>query len=177
MNSEKLHDWLQLLGMVAIVASLLFVGLQLRQSENAAQTDLSESVVARGVEMSALIAEYSDVWRRACAGEELSPTERTIANHIYFRYLQGNFTSWIRTESTGIGVLGSSFLIDSIAANIHRYPGFRQMAYSWIDWSKHGIRIDHPLAKQYEEEVFQRLSELENEEPNPNADLAWCGVQ
>jgi len=36
MNSEKLHDWLQLVGMAAVVASLLFVGLQLKQSQDIA---------------------------------------------------------------------------------------------------------------------------------------------
>ena len=41
MKSEKLHDWLQLVGMTAIVVSLVFVGLQLRQSEEDALSDLS----------------------------------------------------------------------------------------------------------------------------------------
>ena len=36
MNSEKIHDWLQLVGMAAVVASLLFVGLQLKQSQDIA---------------------------------------------------------------------------------------------------------------------------------------------
>jgi hypothetical protein len=36
MTSEKLHDWLQLDGIAAVVASLLFVGLQLKQSQDIA---------------------------------------------------------------------------------------------------------------------------------------------
>ncbi len=36
MNSEKVNDWLQLVGMVASVASLLFVGLQLKLSRDIA---------------------------------------------------------------------------------------------------------------------------------------------
>jgi hypothetical protein len=36
MNSEKVNDWLQLVGMAAVVASLLFVGLQLQQSQEIA---------------------------------------------------------------------------------------------------------------------------------------------
>lgn len=36
MNSEKLHDWLQVIGMAAVVASLIFVGLQLKQSQEIA---------------------------------------------------------------------------------------------------------------------------------------------
>jgi hypothetical protein len=33
MNSAKLNDWMQVVGMAAIVASLIFVGLQMRQDQ------------------------------------------------------------------------------------------------------------------------------------------------
>ena len=36
MQTNKLNDWLQIFGMVAIVASLIFVGLQLKQSQDIA---------------------------------------------------------------------------------------------------------------------------------------------
>ena len=36
MNSEKLHEWLQIIAAAAIVVSLIFVGLQLRQSQEIA---------------------------------------------------------------------------------------------------------------------------------------------
>lgn len=36
MNSEKLHNWIQIIGIVGVVASLVFVGLQLKQSQNIA---------------------------------------------------------------------------------------------------------------------------------------------
>ena len=178
MNSEKLYDWLQLVGMAAIVVSLIFVGLQLRQSEHAAQSDLSQSSVIVGVEISTLMAEHSDIWLRACAGEELSPPEQFIANSIYFRYVQDNFNSWVRNESTGIGFMDPSFFTDALAANIHRYPGFRQMTLSWNDWADRGSpSSDDPIVKGYREEVIRRMSELEKEEPSPNADLAWCGIR
>ena len=35
-DSEKLHDWLQIIGATAIVASLIFVGMQLKQSQEIA---------------------------------------------------------------------------------------------------------------------------------------------
>ena len=36
MASEKLNDWVQILGMVGIIGSLVFVGLQLKQSQEIA---------------------------------------------------------------------------------------------------------------------------------------------
>ncbi len=96
---------------MVIVSSLIFVGLQLRQSEHAAQSDLSQNSVARGVEISTLIADHSDIWIKACAGQELRPHEQLIANNIYFRYLQDNFNSWSRSEITEIGFMHHLFLL------------------------------------------------------------------
>ena len=36
MNKERSHDWLQIIGMAAVVASLIFVGLQLKLSQEIA---------------------------------------------------------------------------------------------------------------------------------------------
>jgi hypothetical protein len=36
MDSQKLHDWLQIVGMAAVVLSLIFVGLQIKQSQDIA---------------------------------------------------------------------------------------------------------------------------------------------
>ena len=178
MNSEKLHDWLQLVGMAAIVVSLVFVGLQLRQSQHDALAQLSLNSVIVGTEISSLVAEHSDVWIKACAGEELSPSEQLIANNIYFRYIQDNFNSWLRTEFTEIGLIDASFFVDAAAANIYRYPGLRKMALSYDDWAKLGARAaDAGVMERYGEQVRNRLSELAKEEPNPNADLTWCGVR
>ena len=178
MNSEKLHDWLQLVGMAAIVVSLIFVGFQIRQSEDAAMSELSQSTVAVGIEISALMAENSSVWLRACAGEELSPSEQLIANNIYFRYIQDNFNSWNRSASIRAPVFPPSFFTDAAAANMYRYPGFLQMAFSYGNWAKLGVRSeDYPVTLRYIEEIRSRYTQLQNEEPNPDADLTWCGIR
>ena len=36
MNAEKLSDWLQVVGMFGVIASLLFVGLEMRQTREIA---------------------------------------------------------------------------------------------------------------------------------------------
>ena len=40
MDSQKLHDWIQIIGIVAVVASLIYVGLELRQEQRLARADL-----------------------------------------------------------------------------------------------------------------------------------------
>ena len=44
MNKIELNDWLQILGMFGVIASLIFVGLQMRQSQ---QIALAGQVQAR----------------------------------------------------------------------------------------------------------------------------------
>jgi hypothetical protein len=164
--------------MGAIGVSLIFVGLQLRQSEEAAMADLSQSTVAVGIEISALMAENSSIWLRACAGEELSQSEQLIANSIYFRYIQDNFNSWNRSGNTSTAVMPPTFFTDAAAANMYRYPGFMQMALSYGDWAKLGLRNeDYPVTQRYIEEIRSRITQLQTEEPKPNTDLTWCGIR
>ena len=177
MDSQKLHDWLQVIGIAAVVASLIFVGLQIKQSDEIALAEVLESVAARAIEERTLIAAHAETWQKACLGEELTAEERLIAASLYMNYLQNNFNSWVRFQETGIGGTGSQFLIDAYAANIHRYPGFKQIALSFGDWAELGARFESELASNYRTAVRQRMSELEELEPAPAADVMWCGVR
>ena len=174
---KKREEWLQGIGLLGIMTSLIFVGLQLRQTEEIAEVGLAESSVTWGIELSSLISDHAEVWHKACMGEELSPPERVIAGNIYWRYTQGNLNSWVRMETTNVGRFDSSFITASFAANIHRYPGFRKMAESWDDWTRLGVPLDSPLIKKFREEILTRVSELREQEPNPNANVMWCGVR
>ena len=177
MKLKNTDEWVQGIGLLGIIGSLIFVGLQLRQAEDVALSDLGESSITWGIELSSLIADHADVWQRACLGDELSPSEQVIAGNIFSRYMQSNFNSWVRLESTDVGHYDSSFLSGAFAANFHRYPGFRKMTESWGDWSKLGVPIDSPYVTNFGEEVLARVVELEKEEPNPTADVMWCGVR
>ena len=50
MNSEKISDWLQIAGLIGVIASLIFVGLQLRQAQAIALSDTYQSRTANTVE-------------------------------------------------------------------------------------------------------------------------------
>jgi len=41
MDSAKLNDWMQVVGIFAVVASLIFVGLQMRQDQLIARAELT----------------------------------------------------------------------------------------------------------------------------------------
>ena len=51
------------------------------------------------------------------------------------------------------------------------------MALSWGEWAKLGARVDGDLTDEYRAATIQRVSELQLEEPDPTADVMWCGVR
>jgi len=177
MDTEKLQNWIQIVGLAAVVGSLIFVGLQLKQADAIAYAQLSDSSVARGIEHRALIAEHADTWHKACLGEELTAAEKTIAGAIYFNYAHANSNDWESIDQTGVGGMNGRRLINLFAANIHRYPGFRSMVQSYGEWNDLGLEGRTELGERYTLAIRERVQELQQLEPNPNADVMWCGLR
>ena len=51
MDSAKINEWVQIVGIFALVASLLFVGLQLKQAQDIALSEVSQSRTDTTVEL------------------------------------------------------------------------------------------------------------------------------
>jgi hypothetical protein len=64
----------ELVGIAAIVASLVFVGLQMQQTEDIARYERYSDAMDP-VAIATMLSENRDVWLRGCAGEELSEQE------------------------------------------------------------------------------------------------------
>ncbi len=83
MASERFNYWLQILGMVGIIGSLVFVGLQLKQSQEIAianqyQARLDSAIAIRGnlLQSESLL----DVTRKVENGEQLSQFDVLVLN-------------------------------------------------------------------------------------------------
>jgi hypothetical protein len=55
-NSAKLNDWMQVIGIFAVVASLLFVGLQMRQAQKISMSQTYQSRTAAVAEWNSAFA-------------------------------------------------------------------------------------------------------------------------
>ena len=67
----KAESWKQIaeaIGVAAIVASLIFVGLQVRQEDDVARLELIDRSIDHQRELHKWIAENADLWIRGCAG-------------------------------------------------------------------------------------------------------------
>ena len=58
MNSAKINDWLQVVGLFGVIGSLIFVGLQMKQDQEIAR---SAAYQARSEQVTALIAEMASI--------------------------------------------------------------------------------------------------------------------
>ena len=129
---------LEVIGVISVVASLVFVGLQLQQAR---EISLTERLVASGeaeTNLRDLIVENADLWYRGCANEELTPAERAAFNQIVFAFYFKNFMR----HSIGLTTLRSAnedTFIGIMADNIHHFPGIRRAwsvlplhLYTWI---------------------------------------------
>ena len=77
----KSNDWrsvAELIGIAAVVASLIFVGLQLRQEQDIAQSQLFADWDDTRIEWSRLLSENNDVWIRGLAGSDLTTNELLV---------------------------------------------------------------------------------------------------
>lgn len=78
MKSMNRKDIAEIIGLVAIVASLVFVGIQLRQTQNIAMAEGYSNLFSTRIEVANSVKEDVDIWRKGAAGEELDETESPI---------------------------------------------------------------------------------------------------
>ncbi len=83
MDTKKLNDWMQILTSVGVILSLIFVGLQIQQSREIAIADIYQQPTAiliqqLGFSMPPEVVHES--WRKARAGEDLSPEDDSAIN-------------------------------------------------------------------------------------------------
>jgi hypothetical protein len=138
MNTEKLNDWLQIIGIFGLVASLLFVGLQLQQSQDIALSQASQARTAMSVETLVSTAENSLFVSAAAKrriGEELTLEEQVATSQyaiaILFttedQHIQNNngFLSEERWQGARAGLkrfLGDNSTIP-VRRAYERFPG------------------------------------------------------
>ena len=90
----KTRDWkdgAELIGIAAIVASLIFVGMQLRQDQNIAITETRSAITESVGTIATLIQADRETWKRGVDGEELSAEDqiaflamtRAVENHFF----------------------------------------------------------------------------------------------
>lgn len=148
MTSKR--DWksiAEFVGILALVLSLIFVGLQMRQTNDVAFMELDTAMVGIMVDTADLVAANSDVWVNGNAGEELSTAESAVYEEIL-----AAMNTRLVVEELHASQLGRTEIADLIrrdwAAFLHQNPGARRV---WLSREENLIEYRRLLAPDAED--------------------------
>jgi hypothetical protein len=130
-EAVKHRNWretAELVGIFAILASLTFVALQLRQEQILTHTELRMSNVANKFAINSAIIENADIWVKGNEGQELSPVEMAI-----YRRLVNNINDYLFEYHLTLPLIDPGTeeqVLAMLAGFLHDNPG----AYAvWLD--------------------------------------------
>ena len=162
MKPLKWKNFAELIGSAAIVASLIFVGQQMRLDRTLAQADAWMQFVDSQVALSQLINDNAEVWLKGLEGEELSGVEQLKFNQIAFAYEQKNNSRFIRSRD-GVREGSTDSVVIGLAHDLHHYPGLRKAVLE--RWDMSSQRLGERL--QFHVEVEAYLARLDSGEVIP----------
>jgi len=176
MSRLNRKEILEGIGVFSIVASLLFVGLQVNQSQRAGMSTEYISYMELLENLRFGIAEHGEVWSKACLGEELTAGEKVVAGQLFKTYVEFVSVTALTSE-VGVARDWPEFLINRYAANVNRYPGFAQLVAEHRVWTAEGEKaLEDPRILATSERILSRVAELREIEPHPDYDVMWCGM-
>ena len=113
-----------MIGIFALVGSLIFIGLQMQQDRRLAAAQVIVAADSVQMDLAALISDNRDVWDRGLKGEELS-----AADEMAFRAVaRGHFQRHLGVyQRLGLLVLGSGdSMVQKYAFDLYQYPSLRK---------------------------------------------------
>jgi hypothetical protein len=118
-------DIAELIGITAIVASLFFVGLQLKQSQDVVLSELDVAINALDIELTATIGDHADIWFRGNSGAELDGSEQAyysrLISNVRLRY-QSSYRRNMRFDRENVARAN----VASFAVFLHTNPGAKR---------------------------------------------------
>jgi len=125
MTREQWKDLLEAIGFVALIASLVFVGLQIRQDHTIARAQDAADFDDTMIEYARVINENRDVWVKGLEGAELSTLDQVAFESVAFTVWQKFNGLYLRNQILGDdAVLGGA--ARQIASEMFVYPGLRK---------------------------------------------------
>lgn len=175
MNRASWKDIAELIGITAIVLSLLFVGLQLRQSQQLAVEELVSYSNERQNAIRELIVANAEIWHKACVGEPLDPASRIIAAKIYDAWTDHLIAEIIlRRDGVNQSDDSQQKIIEEFATQQWLYPGLLELSQSRLEW--HGGAVETVSnSGELRSRILAWLEKLEAENVKREGDPAWCG--
>jgi len=162
------RDLLERLGILALIASIVFVGLQLRQDKQIAAAQVYVESDGLVFELSQMVNESRDVWFRGLNGEKLSELEeitfRAIAGAVYRRHAGiSQRVSILRTSVQGARANLYAYIL-------YQYPSLRRVFMDRVKFDEMR-RVANEVAdlrfgqNNFDQDVLKFLAEFDRLAP------------
>ena len=86
MKTSNWRESAELIGIVAIIASLIFLGLQIRQTQAIATSEMNAGALITTLEESNAIIENAEIWAKGNAGEDLTAIEEVVFERLVLNF-------------------------------------------------------------------------------------------
>ena len=167
MTREKWKDLLEGIGFAAIVASLVFVGLQLRQSDQIARAEIQATFGMMSIEIAALMTDHSDVWVRGDAQEELNDADTAVFESLVIALNDSIYSNFWQMWQIDGEQRAIDYLQD-FSGFLYRHPGVRQVwSQREANLKRYRIALGSNAEENYVyvETIFDNLNELDRIQP------------
>ena len=162
MSSTDWKSIAEFVGIAAIVGSLIFVGLQMRQDQNVAISQIYQSVLDAEVDIHIAMAEHAETLVKARNMQELSETEVQVIEELIEMWVARAFFETM--SASRIDDDGWSGPINTFTVMLYNNPGVQQL------WSEKMLRKER-IYKQFNQgkdflrfnsRVRDKLAELQD---------------
>lgn len=160
MKPLRWKDAVEIFGIVAIVASLIFVGLQIQQDQEIAIADAISLRVSASAELANLVQSNKDIWIRGLNGEELSAQDHVVFAAVLDVVENHFLTLYVRFGR--IGPFPMETAAREYAYGLYQYPSARKVfAAERIFDKARNDGFDTPAYNNFRILVEQYIAELD----------------
>ena len=149
----KVADWkdiAELFGIAAIVASLVFVGLEMKQSQEIALNEVAAAHEASEIELYVAIRSDWPVWLKGNAGGDLDPSEREIYRNLIDLSQWRHQNVWEEFRRYGLE-LPMKVVVADFVAFLRSNPGAREV---WTEMANDRMADRRKLIPGYKGSSF-----------------------
>ena len=164
MKTTNWKDFAELIGIAAIVASLLFVGLQMRQEKHIAEAQMYSERDDTTIELARLINDSADVWMKGLEGADLSESEQLKFDVLARVFYLDRVLRYERAKR--LGTANPENIASFMAFYLYQYPGLRDaFNRQQVKYGTMNKAFGFPVTTEMTREVQRILPELDARSP------------
>ena len=158
---NTLRGWIEIIGIAAVIASLIFVGVELQQSRAIAIGDGNLANAEVQIERNNSINEHVEVWIKGNSGERLSEEETTIIGNLVENATIHSFMEYARLTQLEFPAAAQSVTAE-FAIFLHQHPLALEMRRA-REQLRSSVSASPPTRVKWRNEVVLKLEDLTDE--------------